>query len=72
MNAVADLVGVLVQHVLYLQYVAAFMVAIAQAFPPMDTACSLAYVFVVPGLQGHQWLIKFCHPLFLVTLGDRL
>lgn len=37
----------LVQCVLYLQYVAAFMVAIAQAFSPMDTACSVAYIFVV-------------------------
>ena len=71
-DAVTDLEGMLVQCTLYLQSVAAFMLALAQALSPMDAACKFLYILLIPGIEGHQWLVEFCCPLSLVTLGPRL
>ena len=62
----------LVQCTLYLQSVAAFMLALAQALSPMDAACNFLYILLVPGIEGHQWLIELRCPLSLVTLGATL
>ena len=47
----------LVQCVLYFQSVSAFMFALAQALSPMDAVCYSGYILLVPGIEGHQWLI---------------
>lgn len=38
----------------------------------MDAACCPVYILLVPGIEGHQWLIAFQRSLSLVTLGNRL